>query len=126
MHYGHRHQSSTLFEPHLGTHRLAENSIAPRQYEGGADIGMASKRHFGGWREDTNVSRVSWVHWRKYKSRLRVAELGSDALHKRHVQATRVRDNGQRIPAETGRCKDVHNLVGNRSHGLPQAHLARY
>ena len=73
------------------------------QHEGGADIGMAGKRHFGARGENAHMGGVRGVLRRQHEGRFREIELGGDGLHLRRRKPARVGHDGERIAAEFGR-----------------------
>jgi len=88
----------------LKNHRIARGAAGAfalfRQYEGGADIGMAGERQFGAWSEDAHLRGMRRVLRRQHERGLGQIEFGGDGLHLRAGQRPAIRDDRQRIAAE--------------------------
>ena len=128
----HGHKAGQFLEHHaLGSDRPAVTGAFPRQRKGGADIGMAGKRHLRPRREDAHLRGMRRVLRRQHEGGLGEIELGGDRLHLDRRQSARVEHHGQRIAAERpvgehvdGYEGQAHGAPGGRN-SLPVPHVAR-
>ena len=118
-HHLHGHKAGDLLEHHgLRADRPAVTRAFPRQRKGGADIGMAGKRHLRPRREDAHLRGMRRVLRRQDEGGFGEIELGGDRLHLARRQSGRIEHHGKRIAAERPVGEHVDGHEG-QAHGAP-------
>ena len=78
----------------------AVTGAGAREHKGGADVGMARKRHFRTRREDPYLRGMCAVLGRQYEGSFSQIEFRGDALHLLRRQPFRVQHHRERVAAE--------------------------